>query len=328
MGLLSGVIDSLTKEAADKAKEALGDFKKDSGGSDNSNTPSEEVVKEEKDNTFGKKIVEIAKKLLGKPYQENGETPDGFDVGGFVYYVYKQNNCELKEKKPDTLFKYLTENGGSAFDDESIAINGDLVFYKDPSKTQTADNNKIFHVGIYTDGSTVIQVFPEKPVTEEAIDWIKKDKVFVRFGNTIKVDDSKKAALQKASTKGAAPSDSGFRKRPVSDKTIEITKLPEGLTYCEPIYPDYVTVSDFVPAWALKQTVETVNEKKENPDVLPDNDKSEDAKEIAPNGKHYKEKEITSLTGKGLTREKAIEQLSKTDKYKKQEEVKKETDKK
>lgn len=62
--------------------------------------------------------------------------------------------------------------------------------------------------------------------------------------------------------------------------------------------------------------------------MLPEDDKSQDAKEIAPNGKHYKEKEITSLTEKGLTRDKAIEQLSKTDKYKKQEEVKKETDKK
>ncbi|WP_312339156.1 M23 family metallopeptidase [Anaerospora hongkongensis] len=54
----------------------------------------------------------------------------------------------------------------------------------------------------------------------------------------------------------AKSSDSGFS---VSMKThgkhadSTITKLPKGKTFCEPVYPDLVTVSDKVPQWLLDQ---------------------------------------------------------------------------
>jgi hypothetical protein len=41
---------------------------------------------------------------------------------------------------------------------------------------------------------------------------------------------------------------------------VTITYLPEKKTYAEPIYPDLVTVSDYVPKWALDKTIEAQND--------------------------------------------------------------------
>ena len=42
-------------------------------------------------------------------------------------------------------------------------------------------------------------------------------------------------------------------------KTVTIIKLPKGKTYCEPIYPDLVTVGDQTPKWALDATVKNMD---------------------------------------------------------------------
>lgn len=113
----------------------------------------------------------------------------------------------------------------------------------------------------------------------------------------------------------AKSSDGGFRITPRGTDTVHIVKLPDKKTFCEPIYPDYVTVSDTVPQWVLDQSVAQANadSAQANGTKIPDGD----AKEKAPNGMHYYENDIKYLmeNNKGMTREQAIEILSKDKKY-------------
>ena len=40
---------------------------------------------------------------------------------------------------------------------------------------------------------------------------------------------------------------------PIGTKYVKIIKLPKGKTPCEPIYPDLITVGDYVPSWLFSQ---------------------------------------------------------------------------
>jgi murein DD-endopeptidase MepM/ murein hydrolase activator NlpD len=54
----------------------------------------------------------------------------------------------------------------------------------------------------------------------------------------------------------AKPSDDGFsvKSKPHGKHAdSEITKLPKGKTFCEPVYPDLVTISDKIPQWLIDQ---------------------------------------------------------------------------
>lgn len=110
--------------------------------------------------------------------------------------------------------------------------------------------------------------------------------------------------------KSAAASDGGFEV-----KGTMVIKLPKNKTFAEPIYPDFVTINDTVPAWVLDAMNSVKGE--ETKDHAGEIIKDGDAKETAPNGMHYSEEDIKSLmdNNKGMTREAAIAQLAKTDKY-------------
>lgn len=114
----------------------------------------------------------------------------------------------------------------------------------------------------------------------------------------------------KGGGKNAASSDGGFEV-----KGTMVIKLPKNKTFAEPIYPDFVTINDTVPAWVLDAMNSVKGE--ETKDHAGEIIKDGDAKETAPNGMHYSEADIKSLmdNNKGMTREAAIAQLAKTDKY-------------
>ena len=108
--------------------------------------------------------------------------------------------------------------------------------------------------------------------------------------------------------------DQGFRVTPVGPETVRITKLPERKCYAEPIYPDYITVSDTVPKWVLDAT--TGNENSKLAQASGENIPNGDAPEKAPNGMNYSENDIKHLIeSTGVKREQAIETLSKDTKY-------------
>jgi hypothetical protein len=125
------------------------------------------------------------------------------------------------------------------------------------------------------------------------------------------------------SMSGSASSDQGFRIVPKGRDRVEITKLPQGKTYCEPIYPDLICVSDTIPQWVLANTLEVTNKDTEQ---TKDNEGA-DSDVKAPNGKFFKQNDLQYLLDNKYTKEQAIAILSETNKYKKVEDTKKEESK-
>lgn len=62
----------------------------------------------------------------------------------------------------------------------------------------------------------------------------------------------------------------------VVGETVTLTKLPKGKTPAEPIYPDWITVSDTVPQWVLSTTAAAVSAKRADNDNPSSTEKKED----------------------------------------------------
>ncbi|PEB64296.1 gamma-glutamyl hydrolase [Priestia megaterium] len=71
-------------------------------------------------------VVKEATDLLNVPYQSGGTSPEGFDTGGFVQYVYKQVGIDLPRYGKDMLQK------GTEVKEEDLQP-GDLIFFESNS---------------------------------------------------------------------------------------------------------------------------------------------------------------------------------------------------
>lgn len=112
--------------------------------------------------------------------------------------------------------------------------------------------------------------------------------------------------------------DTGIRVEHVGKDTVRLTKLPEKKVFAEPIYPDYVTVSDTVPQWVLDQAMKA--QKTEAAFNTGERVPNGDSGDKAPNGINYYENDIKFLMNEpnNMTREQAIDLLSKESKYTKE----------
>jgi len=81
-------------------------------------------------------VAATALLYLGVPYVWGGETPNGFDCSGLVYYVFKKHGINLYRTSKEQFVDRL--NLGSPVSKENLRP-GDLVFFGSP----------IHHVGIY-----------------------------------------------------------------------------------------------------------------------------------------------------------------------------------
>jgi cell wall-associated NlpC family hydrolase len=83
-----------------------------------------------------KRIVETAQSYLGAPAKRGGNTPQGFDCTGFVYYVYRQAaGITLPRKSHDQV------QIGKAISPSSLQP-GDLIYF-------TVPESRSFHVSLY-----------------------------------------------------------------------------------------------------------------------------------------------------------------------------------
>lgn len=89
---------------------------------------------------LGERVVEKAKEYLGTRYVYGGSTPSGFDCSGFTMYVYGQLGYDI----PHSATSQWSSVGTSVERSELKA--GDLVFFKDPSRSK---GKACSHVGIY-----------------------------------------------------------------------------------------------------------------------------------------------------------------------------------
>jgi hypothetical protein len=83
---------------------------------------------------------------------------------------------------------------------------------------------------------------------------------FQKQGEGITIDNTYDASSSFYGGSKPLSSDSGF-KYIEHGKSVTIIKLPENKTFCEPIYPDLITVSDTVPQWIIDVAVQNQNAK-------------------------------------------------------------------
>lgn len=269
-----------------------------------------------KNNDFGQKVVSIAReKYVGKYDYSLGASGEGsvLDCGLFTQLCFQDAGIELGSRCADAQMIHLRDNGGQLFTDQNAVIAGDLVFYKYTYNCSTDEDCGVTHVGICVNSEVQIDCGSSNGVSER--EYLSYEKFFGRLSeNAIKLGANVKTISGKPGSLSARSSDQGFRVRPIGPETVRITKLPENKCFAEPIYPDYITVSDTVPKWVLDAI--TSNENNKSAQSSGENIPDGDAPEKAPNGIRYFENDIKYLieTNK-MTREQAIETLSKDKKY-------------
>ncbi|AHN20556.1 LysM peptidoglycan-binding domain-containing protein [Lysinibacillus sphaericus] len=114
-------------------------------------TPSKVTTKDPTANgqAIYKKTVEVANTLIGTPYLYGGNTPEGLDCSGFIYYAFNQSGVKIARDSSEGYF-----NGSTTHVKNPVP--GDLVFFENTYKEGISHmgiylgNNKFIHAG--TDG--------------------------------------------------------------------------------------------------------------------------------------------------------------------------------
>ncbi|MBW2060603.1 MAG: C40 family peptidase [Deltaproteobacteria bacterium] len=75
------------------------------------------------DTRLGQKIAQRALQYVGTPYRYGGQSPNGFDCSGLIYYVYGQFGYRLPRKTKDMI------KAGRWVSRRDLSP-GDLVFFK------------------------------------------------------------------------------------------------------------------------------------------------------------------------------------------------------
>lgn len=82
-----------------------------------------EVSSEPIVDNVGQRIASSAVSLIGTPFLENGDTPEGFDNSGFIYYVLRENGFIACPRTTDAQSRM-----GAVISRDELKT-GDLVFF-------------------------------------------------------------------------------------------------------------------------------------------------------------------------------------------------------
>lgn len=105
--------------------------------------------------TVGEQVAQTALAQVGKPYQNGGNGPDGFDTTGLVFYCLQQNGLLSKRLK----LKQLVLEGTEVAREDLQP--GDVVFF------WTSNEGQVEYAGIYVgDGKFVAARNEQNPVSE------------------------------------------------------------------------------------------------------------------------------------------------------------------
>ncbi len=92
-------------------------------------------VRENNPTLIARRVVAVARRMVGRPYHYGGDTPSGFDCSGLVYYCYGQAG----EKVPRTT---VAQHRDGIWESIRNIRPGDLIFFKERGISSS-------HVGIY-----------------------------------------------------------------------------------------------------------------------------------------------------------------------------------
>ncbi|KOS60757.1 LysM peptidoglycan-binding domain-containing protein [Lysinibacillus agricola] len=93
-----------------------------------------------------KKTIEVANTLVGTPYLYGGNTPEGLDCSGFIYYAFNQGGLKIGRDSSEGYFYGKTTQVKNP-------VAGDLVFFENTYKAGISHmgiylgNNKFIHAG-------------------------------------------------------------------------------------------------------------------------------------------------------------------------------------
>ncbi|WP_456277576.1 C40 family peptidase [Bacillus sp. AK128] len=101
------------------------------------------------------KLLPVAKKYVGIPYQHGGTTPSGFDCSGYIGYVYDNLGISL----PRTTSQLY--NTGASISKGNLRV-GDLVFFN-------TSGSGVSHAGIYIGNDQFIHSSSSKGISVSSI---------------------------------------------------------------------------------------------------------------------------------------------------------------
>jgi len=129
-------------------------------------------------NSTAQKVVELAKKQLGKKYVWGGNGPNSFDCSGLTKYVYGKVGVNLER------ISYNQAEQGIAVKKENLQA-GDLVFFS--GINATSSSAKISHVGIYIGNDQFIHASnPTRGVVQDDINDSYYSKHYVKARRVIR----------------------------------------------------------------------------------------------------------------------------------------------
>lgn len=111
--------------------------------------------------TLGREVATLASRFVGTPYRYGGESPDGFDCSGLVWYVHR----ELGVAVPRTAAQQRASVRPVR---RKELVPGDLVFFYTPQD----------HVGIYLGAGE----FVHAPASGRRVERAKLDSPFFILG--------------------------------------------------------------------------------------------------------------------------------------------------
>ena len=111
-----------------------------------STKPSSSGSSSSSTSTSASKLIDYAKKFLGKPYVWGAQGPNGFDCSGFTYYVFK-NSAGITLPRTSS----LQSNYGTSVSKSNLKP-GDLLFFD----TVGSNNGGVTHCGIYIGNNQMI----------------------------------------------------------------------------------------------------------------------------------------------------------------------------
>lgn len=135
-------------------------------------TPSKETSKDPLANgqAIYKKTIDVANTLIGTPYVYGGNTPEGLDCSGFIYYAFNQGGLKIGRDSSEGYFYGNTTQ-------VTNPIAGDLVFFENTYK------DGISHMGIYLGNNKFIHSGSDGVEVSDVTNsyWSKKFVGYKRF---------------------------------------------------------------------------------------------------------------------------------------------------